>query len=201
MSWCELNTHWTNRLGSQLWFINLAIFPVEPASMQKSGTLWSSGLSSELTAGKHTACDRLCQRVKWDKLLWSATERNKDTHNDKWRNISYEMAEWECIDQMLHKHLLPQRDPHGHSGDKVYRKPDVCSVQSRNSPKFQTKKKSLIVGLLFTFKCSIKYKNKTQNENHHQHLFVYNRTRIYLKRQLILTCKSQVGDSVYMHQI
>lgn len=62
-SWCVLKTHCTNKLGSQQWFINLAIFPVDPASMQNSGALsepWSSYLSNRFTANG-TFCDRLCQ--------------------------------------------------------------------------------------------------------------------------------------------
>jgi len=62
-SWCVLKTHCTNKLGSQQWFINLATFPVDPASMQNSGALsesWSSYFSSKLEAYA-TFFDRLCQ--------------------------------------------------------------------------------------------------------------------------------------------
>jgi hypothetical protein len=61
-SWCVLKTHCTNKLGSQQWFINLAIFPVDPASMQNSGASesWPSYLSNRVAAYA-TFCDRLCK--------------------------------------------------------------------------------------------------------------------------------------------
>lgn len=46
-SLCELKTHWTKRLGWQLWFINLAKLPIELASMQYSG----AGGASESFSG------------------------------------------------------------------------------------------------------------------------------------------------------
>ena len=79
-SWCELKTHCTKRLGSQLWLINLAIFPVVPASMQNSGKhsdLWSSGLSKQSIVGIETSRSRLYNKQKSDfNTMYNGRETN-----------------------------------------------------------------------------------------------------------------------------
>lgn len=64
-SWWELRTHWTNRFGSQLWFMNLAKFPFEPASMQNSGTFSSSlPWPPLISVGTATSLSLLCWQEK-----------------------------------------------------------------------------------------------------------------------------------------
>lgn len=79
MSWCELRTHWTKRLGWQLWLMNLAMFPVEPASMQNSGTLsdlWSSLLSEHV--GMDTSLNRLCQKTSSIKSRYTTPTTSRE---------------------------------------------------------------------------------------------------------------------------
>ena len=64
-SWWELKTHWTKRLGSQLWLINLATLPYNPASIQNSGPvsdIWSFLSLAWLLEGIDTSRNRLCKK-------------------------------------------------------------------------------------------------------------------------------------------
>jgi hypothetical protein len=65
MSLCELNTHWMKRLGWQLWFMNLAMLPTEPASMQYSGVRDATSKScSEWSDAMCRSEPALCCRKK-----------------------------------------------------------------------------------------------------------------------------------------
>lgn len=57
-SWCVLKTHCTNKLGWQLWLMNLATLPLLPASKQYSGPLSIS--SSTMYDGKDTSPTLFC---------------------------------------------------------------------------------------------------------------------------------------------
>ena len=66
-SWWELKTHWTKRLGSQLWLINLATLPYNPASIQNSGPVsdtWSFLSLAWLLEGIDTSRNRLYKKLK-----------------------------------------------------------------------------------------------------------------------------------------
>lgn len=64
ISLCELNTHWMKRFGWQLWFMNLAMLPMEPASMQYSGA-WEA--SESCSSWRDAICssepDLCCRKI------------------------------------------------------------------------------------------------------------------------------------------
>lgn len=77
-SWWTLNTHWTKRFGWQLWLMNLAMLPVEPASMQNSGTLSLVLSSSFSKVGKDTSRNRLWTEAKYSVIKVETTGGKKN---------------------------------------------------------------------------------------------------------------------------
>lgn len=76
MSWWELNTHWTKRFGSQLWLMNRAILPTDPASIQNSGTSsFFSSVFPRASACSNTSPSRRYQ-TEWRKTTLDSAQRH-----------------------------------------------------------------------------------------------------------------------------
>lgn len=100
ISWWVLKMHWTNRLGWQLWLINLVTLPQEPASIQNSDSL-SSILTSTFFRGSIAGADpspfRLCKKIHLYSIANEQKEWKHKGSGNKHYNKNQAKQKVECI--------------------------------------------------------------------------------------------------------